>query len=205
MYHCGGGPGADTFDPLTALEQWVEKGAAPETMVAKNRAGGIERPCVPGRNFRITAAAIRPKPAVSSVDDQGRVYEEPITHGGGNAARTRAGSHRIRPGTARAGRTAGSADHHDACGRCAGGLGHTEGVARERGRRDAGRQFGYKPTPAQRSYGEQIMHVVQTNQFVAGVLGGKTPAPAINLKAATKAEVMTALRQSMDLLGTRPC
>jgi len=58
-------------------------------------------------------------------------------------------------------------------------------------------KFGYKPTPAQRSYGEQIMHVVQTNQFVAGVLG-KTPAPAINLKAATKAEVTTALRQSMD-------
>ena len=58
-------------------------------------------------------------------------------------------------------------------------------------------KFGYKPTPAQRSYGEQIMHVVQINQFVAGVLG-KTPAPAINLKAATKAEVMTALRQCMD-------
>jgi uncharacterized damage-inducible protein DinB len=59
-------------------------------------------------------------------------------------------------------------------------------------------KFGYKPTPAQRSYGEQIMHVVQANQFLGGVLGGKTPAPAINLKAATKAEVMTALRQSMD-------
>jgi len=44
------------------------------------------------------------------------------------------------------------------------------------------------------------MHVVQANQFVAGVLGGKTPAPAIDLKAATKAEVMTALRQSMDYL-----
>jgi len=58
-------------------------------------------------------------------------------------------------------------------------------------------KFGYKPTPAQRSYGEQIMHVVQINQFVAGVLG-KTPALAINLKAATKAEVTTALRQSMD-------
>ena len=64
-------------------------------------------------------------------------------------------------------------------------------------------KFGYKPTPAQRSYGEQIMHVVQANQFVAGVLGGKTPAPAIDLKAATKAEVMTALRQSMDYLEVR--
>ena len=61
-------------------------------------------------------------------------------------------------------------------------------------------KFGYKSTPAQRSYGEQIMHVVQANQFLVGMLGGKTPAPAINLKAATKAEVMTALRQSMDYL-----
>ena len=59
-------------------------------------------------------------------------------------------------------------------------------------------KFGYKSTPAQRSYGEQIMHVVAADQSVVGMLGGKTPAPAINLKAATKAEVMTALRQSMD-------
>src|SRR6185369_17087718 len=59
-------------------------------------------------------------------------------------------------------------------------------------------KFGYKSTPAQRSYGEQIMHVVQANQQVVEMLGGKTPPPAINLKAATKADVMTALRQSMD-------
>ena len=62
-------------------------------------------------------------------------------------------------------------------------------------------KFDYKSTPAQRSYGEQIMHVVGADQSVVGMLGGKTPAPAINLKAATKAEVMTALRQSMDYLG----
>ena len=42
------------------------------------------------------------------------------------------------------------------------------------------------------------MQVVGADQSVVGMLGGKTPAPAINLKAATKAEVMTALRQSMD-------
>ena len=59
-------------------------------------------------------------------------------------------------------------------------------------------KFDYKSTPAQRSYGEQIMHVVQFDQQGVGLLGGKTPAPAINLKAATKADVMTALRQSMD-------
>jgi feruloyl esterase len=44
VYHCGGGPGADTFDPLAALEAWVEDGVEPNSMVAKNRAGGFERP-----------------------------------------------------------------------------------------------------------------------------------------------------------------
>jgi len=59
-------------------------------------------------------------------------------------------------------------------------------------------KFGYKSTPAQRSYGEQIMHVVQANSIGLGMLGGKTPTPTINMKAATKADVMTALRQSFD-------
>ena len=42
--HCMGGPGADTFDPLTALEQWVENGTPPETMVAKKPGAAFERP-----------------------------------------------------------------------------------------------------------------------------------------------------------------
>lgn len=44
VQHCMSGPGADTFDPLTAMEQWVEKGTVPETMVAKNRMASFERP-----------------------------------------------------------------------------------------------------------------------------------------------------------------
>lgn len=44
VYHCMNGPGADTFDPLAAMEQWVEKGTAPESMVAKNSSAGFERP-----------------------------------------------------------------------------------------------------------------------------------------------------------------
>ena len=59
-------------------------------------------------------------------------------------------------------------------------------------------KFGYKSTPAQRSYGEQIMHIVQADSFLLGTLGAKTPAPMINMKATTKAEVMTAVRQSFD-------
>lgn len=42
--HCMYGPGAETFDPLTAMEQWVENGTVPETMVAKNEIAGFERP-----------------------------------------------------------------------------------------------------------------------------------------------------------------
>jgi feruloyl esterase len=44
VHHCMLGPGADTFDPLTAMEQWVEKGTPPETMVAKNKQAAFERP-----------------------------------------------------------------------------------------------------------------------------------------------------------------
>jgi feruloyl esterase len=32
--HCGGGPGPDRFDALTAMERWVEQGTAPGAMMA---------------------------------------------------------------------------------------------------------------------------------------------------------------------------
>jgi feruloyl esterase len=34
MHHCGGGPGPNTFDTLTALENWVENGVAPDGIIA---------------------------------------------------------------------------------------------------------------------------------------------------------------------------
>ena len=34
VHHGGGGPGLTDFDALTALENWVEKGTAPEVLVA---------------------------------------------------------------------------------------------------------------------------------------------------------------------------
>jgi feruloyl esterase len=53
MQHCGGGPGPDIFgqmgsspvnDPqhniYLALEQWVEKGTAPSTVIATKQGGG---------------------------------------------------------------------------------------------------------------------------------------------------------------------
>lgn len=34
MFHCSGGPGPNVFDALTPLVTWVEKGAAPDTILA---------------------------------------------------------------------------------------------------------------------------------------------------------------------------
>jgi uncharacterized damage-inducible protein DinB len=59
-------------------------------------------------------------------------------------------------------------------------------------------KWSFKSTPAQRSYGEQVMHVVQINQLLLGTLGAKTAAPAINMKATTRADQLQALRQSYD-------
>jgi tannase/feruloyl esterase len=40
MGHCGGGPGPNQFDALAALEQWVEKGIAPDKIVASHVTNG---------------------------------------------------------------------------------------------------------------------------------------------------------------------
>jgi feruloyl esterase len=34
MGHCNGGDGTDTFDMLSAIEQWVERGKAPDRIEA---------------------------------------------------------------------------------------------------------------------------------------------------------------------------
>ena len=36
MDHCGGGEGPNTFDSVSALEQWVENGKAPTEMIASH-------------------------------------------------------------------------------------------------------------------------------------------------------------------------
>ena len=40
MGHCGGGAGTTTFDMLTALEQWVEQGKAPDSIPASRVVSG---------------------------------------------------------------------------------------------------------------------------------------------------------------------
>ena len=67
-------------------------------------------------------------------------------------------------------------------------------------------KFGYKSTPPQRSWGEQILHVAGGNIFLMRFLNGKAAAPAINqsdmvvfgLTASTKAEFLKALGDSFD-------
>ena len=41
MLHCGGGPGPNTFDAQTALETWVERGVAPDSLIASQRTNGV--------------------------------------------------------------------------------------------------------------------------------------------------------------------
>jgi feruloyl esterase len=50
MAHCSGGPGPNTFDMQTALEEWVERGTAPEAVVATHSTNGVvdrSRPLCP--------------------------------------------------------------------------------------------------------------------------------------------------------------
>lgn len=41
MAHCGGGAGPNSFDMLTVLEDWVERGIAPEEIVATHSTNGV--------------------------------------------------------------------------------------------------------------------------------------------------------------------
>jgi feruloyl esterase len=41
MAHCGGGEGPNTFDMLAALDRWVDKGAAPDRIVAARVTDGV--------------------------------------------------------------------------------------------------------------------------------------------------------------------
>ena len=43
MAHCGGGPGVNTFDSISAIEKWVEKGQAPDTLLGTG-ANSMTRP-----------------------------------------------------------------------------------------------------------------------------------------------------------------
>ena len=60
--HCGGGPGANTADYLTALEQWIEHGAAPDTVLARHEPSpfGPPEPAGPALERPICAYPAQP-------------------------------------------------------------------------------------------------------------------------------------------------
>lgn len=59
-------------------------------------------------------------------------------------------------------------------------------------------KYGFKATPAQRSFGEHVLHIAQINVMVLQTLGAKATAPQINMKATSKADVIRALGDSFD-------
>ena len=60
-------------------------------------------------------------------------------------------------------------------------------------------KFGYKSTPAQRSYAEQIMHIATVNVDILKLVGGQVPPPTFTVESAkTKADILKALAESYD-------
>jgi uncharacterized damage-inducible protein DinB len=59
-------------------------------------------------------------------------------------------------------------------------------------------KYGYKSTPPQRTFGEQVLHIAEANVNQLGRLGSNVPAPAVNMKATAKAEILKTLADSFD-------
>ena len=66
--------------------------------------------------------------------------------------------------------------------------------------------FDFKPTPAQRTFGEQVLHISGANSFLMGFTGAETKGAEVSmsnlatfgLEATTKAEYVAALERSFD-------
>jgi hypothetical protein len=56
-------------------------------------------------------------------------------------------------------------------------------------------KYSYKPTPAQQSFGERVLHAAQVNLMLLQALGAKSPAPAVDMNATSKAASMAALER----------
>ena len=59
-------------------------------------------------------------------------------------------------------------------------------------------KYGFKATPAQRSFGEHVLHVAQINVMVLQTVGAKAAAPQIDMKATSKAAIIKAMNDSFD-------
>lgn len=59
-------------------------------------------------------------------------------------------------------------------------------------------KFTFKPTPAQQSFGERVLHAAQVNLMVLQGLGAKAAPPKIDANATTKTASMAALQSVGD-------
>ena len=59
-------------------------------------------------------------------------------------------------------------------------------------------KFGFRATPPERTFGEQILHVAEANVVQMGRFESKATPPAVNMKATSKAEILKALADSFD-------
>ena len=59
-------------------------------------------------------------------------------------------------------------------------------------------KYSFKATPAQRSFGEHVLHIAMVNMMVLQTLGAKAPAPQVDLKASSKADRIKAMSDSFD-------
>ena len=58
-------------------------------------------------------------------------------------------------------------------------------------------EYGFKPDPAMRSFGQMIGHIADANYlFCSPALGENNPSPEIQKTKTTKAELITALREA---------
>jgi feruloyl esterase len=69
MGHCGGGPGAESFDPLSAMVKWVEDGVAPERIVATKYSSD---PSAPGVAYQ---RPLCPYPKVARYQGSGKIED----------------------------------------------------------------------------------------------------------------------------------
>ena len=75
VHHCAGGPGFVRFDALTLLENWVEKGQAPDVMIASRLVNGVperSRPIYPYPLLARYSGSGDPKDAASFVAHEPR-------------------------------------------------------------------------------------------------------------------------------------
>jgi len=59
-------------------------------------------------------------------------------------------------------------------------------------------KFGYRATPPERTWGEQILHVAEANIVQIGRLQPKAPPPAYDMKETSPAAILKTLEQSFD-------